>query len=637
MAQFETWLRNDLLQIPEVKVLDGNFFSADQMANRIGVEVTSDGELTVLSGDVTGYVIRNDGATYYIPGELDGSRCWIDLPAVCYSVVGPISIVIKVGETTVGACTGYVYQSMTDEIVDPGHHIKSLEELLELIGDTTLAKEAALAAAENANQRVVELQAEIAGTIDDANDAVDQMRDDVDEAISRAEDATSAAEKVNIEMTKTDQVITFITTNRNNVQTTKTSQEPLLRVTKEGVRVTLTATDAQGTTTQSFTDAPIHDDAGLGDTEYLWSADKTQTELDLKLNNSQKGVANGLAELDASGKVPASQLPSFVDDVVESANIGAFPLTGETGKIYVALDTNLTYRWSGTAYVEISQSLAIGETSSTAFQGDKGKIAYDHAMAKGSAYGAGLYVIITNAEGHVTSARLATKEDIGLGNVDNTADVDKPASAATLAAEARAAASAETAQNAQYNAEAWAVGERNGTPVTEGDETYQNSAKDYAEAAEQARDTILNMSVSAETLDENDSATVTYDNGHMTFGIPAGHTGPAPVITSQQTWYKNSQDGTTIPSSGWSTTRPETPQGWFLWTRRTITWDNDLTTILYTVGYIGKDAATSFANLETRVDGLEDRVDDLEERFENFDPYTISYEPSTATLVVTTS
>ena len=68
------------------------------------------------------------------------------------------------------------------------------------------------------------------------------------------------------------------------------------------------------------------------------------------------GVANGIASLDDGGKVPANQLPSFVDDVIEVANISAAPETGESGKIYVALDTGKCYRWSGTMYVEISSS-----------------------------------------------------------------------------------------------------------------------------------------------------------------------------------------------------------------------------------------------------------------------------------------
>ena len=95
---------------------------------------------------------------------------------------------------------------------------------------------------------------------------------------------------------------------------------------------------------------------------------------------TEKGNAGGVAELDANGMVPSAQLPSYVDDVLEYASLSAFPATGEAGKIYVALDTNLTYRWSGSAYVEISESLALGETSSTAYRGDRGKTAYDHSQ-----------------------------------------------------------------------------------------------------------------------------------------------------------------------------------------------------------------------------------------------------------------
>lgn len=92
---------------------------------------------------------------------------------------------------------------------------------------------------------------------------------------------------------------------------------------------------------------------------------------------STKGQPSGLAELDSTGKVPAAQLPSYVDDVLEYSTKAQFPQTGETGKIYVSKDTNLTYRWTGTQYLEISQSLALGETPSTAYSGDKGKVNRD--------------------------------------------------------------------------------------------------------------------------------------------------------------------------------------------------------------------------------------------------------------------
>ena len=81
-----------------------------------------------------------------------------------------------------------------------------------------------------------------------------------------------------------------------------------------------------------------------------------QAQLDSKQDSSEKGIANGYASLDGSGLVPASQLPSFVDDVLEFADLASFPATGESGKIYVALDTNNVYRWSGTTYVQVAAS-----------------------------------------------------------------------------------------------------------------------------------------------------------------------------------------------------------------------------------------------------------------------------------------
>jgi hypothetical protein len=101
-------------------------------------------------------------------------------------------------------------------------------------------------------------------------------------------------------------------------------------------------------------------------------------------NAANKGNANGYAGLDGTGKVPSAQLPGYVDDVLEFANLGAFPGTGTSGIIYVAIDSNLTYRWTGSAYVAISSALALGETSATAYRGDRGKTAYDHSQATGN-------------------------------------------------------------------------------------------------------------------------------------------------------------------------------------------------------------------------------------------------------------
>ena len=174
-----------------------------------------------------------------------------------------------------------------------------------------------------------------------------------------------------------------------------------------------------------------------------------------KIETSQLGVASGVATLGTDGKILTSQLPSYVDDVIEgyksgadfyedSAHTAAKKITGESGKIYVDLHTNVTYRWSGTAYVEISASLALGETDSTAYRGDRGKIAYEHSQSAhartdatataasttngkikidGSdvtvythpSYAAktsGLYKITVDATGHVSAVAAVEKGDI---------------------------------------------------------------------------------------------------------------------------------------------------------------------------------------------------------------------------------
>lgn len=213
-----------------------------------------------------------------------------------------------------------------------------------------------------------------------------------------------------------------------------------------------------------------------------------------------KGKANGLASLDDSGKVPSTQLPSYVDDVLEFTQLDQLPKPGESGKIYVVTSTNLQYRWSGSDYVEISKSLALGETSSTAYPGDKGKATTDKlnripdklitdtvnvnqstteaalnfttyrqgaqqvgrntlTITSATTSQAGLMsssdktkldglkdqagitsdinAVQTNLETHInnkSNPHEVTKDQVGLGNVDNTADLDKPVSNATQTA-----------------------------------------------------------------------------------------------------------------------------------------------------------------------------------------------------------
>lgn len=145
---------------------------------------------------------------------------------------------------------------------------------------------------------------------------------------------------------------------------------------------------------QASSTAPLMDGvAAVGTSLRYARANHVHPSDTTKVNTSLLGATNGVATLDSAGKVPTSQLPSYVDDVLEYANLASFPATGETGKIYVALDTNKTYRWSGSAYVYITSG------------------AVDSVAGKTG--------VVTLAKG-----------DVGLGDVDNTSDVNKPVSTA---------------------------------------------------------------------------------------------------------------------------------------------------------------------------------------------------------------
>lgn len=168
---------------------------------------------------------------------------------------------------------------------------------------------------------------------------------------------------------------------------------------------------------------------GISDISGLESA------LAAKVAIADLGVADGVATLDSSGRVPASQLPSYVDDVLEfdvaSGAVGEeteFPATGETGKIYIALDTNKVYRWSGSAYIEIAaspgttDSVAEGSTNlyftvaraRTAIS-VSGDLSYD------SETGVISFSESVNSVNGQTGEVVLTKSDVGLGNVENYA------------------------------------------------------------------------------------------------------------------------------------------------------------------------------------------------------------------------
>jgi hypothetical protein len=76
-------------------------------------------------------------------------------------------------------------------------------------------------------------------------------------------------------------------------------------------------------------------------------------------NSANKGVANGYVPLASDAKIDAAYLPSYVSDILEYANLASFPATGQSGKIYLALDTNKVYRWSGSVYIEVAANSGV--------------------------------------------------------------------------------------------------------------------------------------------------------------------------------------------------------------------------------------------------------------------------------------
>ena len=168
--------------------------------------------------------------------------------------------------------------------------------------------------------------------------------------------------------------------------------------------------DDVGATTQVYVDTQDNSiinsltfkaDANYVDTQDGLLQDQINLKADANYVDTQDGLLQDQINLKADaiavnqvlstkadlvgGLIPSSQLPSYVDDVLSFTDLVSFPSLGQDGKIYVAEDTNKTYRWGGSSYVEIGDGgVVLGETSSTAYRGDNGKVAYDHSLSQGN-------------------------------------------------------------------------------------------------------------------------------------------------------------------------------------------------------------------------------------------------------------
>lgn len=183
-----------------------------------------------------------------------------------------------------------------------------------------------------------------------------------------------------------------------------------------------------------------------------------------KLDKSEKGATNGVASLDENGRVPSSQLPSYVGDVIEVANYESLPTSGESGKIYITQSDNKTYRWSGKDYAEISASLALGETEQTAYSGAKGKQNAED-IAKLAKDLDETHQLASNAESAISEVVELTIPAIE-SNVANKATKSEAQGYATTAKSEAITAAATDAQNkanaAESNAKTYADGKVKG-------------------------------------------------------------------------------------------------------------------------------------------------------------------------------
>ena len=170
---------------------------------------------------------------------------------------------------------------------------------------------------------------------------------DLDKPLSNATVAALAGKQDSLDSITQEEIVTGTDT------TPKTVSADVLKASIEAIAPAQTdITGNAGTATKLQTPRTIN---GV---DFDGSADITINAEDAtpRIASSEKGEVNGVATLDSSGKVPSEQLPSSVDNVLEYPSLVDFPTTGESGKIYIATDSNYSYRWGGSDYLEINSS-----------------------------------------------------------------------------------------------------------------------------------------------------------------------------------------------------------------------------------------------------------------------------------------
>ena len=244
----------------------------------------------------------------------------------------------------------------------------------------------------------------------------EQFNLEVTSATKTTAGAMTAADKIKLDETLPQQIAKEIQDRKDAIEALKNSSEASLAQEIEDRKAADQALDTKFTQAiKEEADARAEYDQvqmqKIQEEEEARAAADTALEnkLQTNINNLEKkhddfvatkGKANGFASLDGNGLVPSSQLPSYVDDVIEVyatydvsetgklSNIKLYsdpdhanPITGESGKIYLNItqdEPSYQFRWSGTQFVDSNtSSLILGEVTGTAYDGGKGKALAD--------------------------------------------------------------------------------------------------------------------------------------------------------------------------------------------------------------------------------------------------------------------
>ena len=283
------------------------------------------------------------------------------------------------------------------------------------VGDTTIAADS------KTDTLTIVAGSNVTITPDATNDAVTIAAKDTtySDVTTSARGLMSAADKTKLDTVATGANKTVVDSALSSTSTNPVQNKIVNSALAEKVPSTRTVNGKSLAANISLTASDVGASAsGHTHDDRYYTESEINSKLAGKANSSHKHAAADITSVNASaitGIIPAANLPSFVDDVLEGyyGSDGVFyknydtstkkysdAYTGETGKIYVNLNDNKNYRWSGSAYVVVSETIALGETSSTAYRGDRGKVAYDHSQKTGNPHG-------------------TTKADLGLGNVEN--------------------------------------------------------------------------------------------------------------------------------------------------------------------------------------------------------------------------